>query len=216
MRPWTRTALPTPITRTTWASPAGRPAPAWIARRTPDTQTPAWWPAVLAQDPGDPDRAYVQPSGPHAGFFVSKTALFDPARADQDAARYVDATTVPYLVFPGPFHDMRGTGKLGDLGIAHHPDTGMTTAFIVADIGPDEPLGEGSIALFEALGGQNVNPRNGAGVAPGEVLYIVFPYSVDERPARWPIDNQKMTELADDLLSKVGGAAVLEACAPRE
>jgi hypothetical protein len=177
----------------------------------------SWWPSVLARDPANPDQAYVQASGPHTGFFVSKTALFDRTRSsEQDTRRYVDATAVPYLVFPRPFHAMRGTGKLGDLGVAYHLDTKMSTPFVVADIGPDEPLGEASIALFEALGGKDVNPRNGRGVAAGQVLYIVFPYSADERPVRWPVGNEQVAQLANDLLSRVGGTSMLEACATRE
>ena len=102
-----------------------------------------WWANVLAQDPADPDKAYVQPSGPDQGFFVSKTALLDRVNPDErDPKRYVDASTVPYLVFPEPFLGNAGTGKLGDVGAAYHSATKKWTPFIVADVGPPEPLGE--------------------------------------------------------------------------
>jgi hypothetical protein len=175
----------------------------------------SWWPSVLTPDPSNPSKAYVQPSGPFRGFLVSKTALTATGNPNErDPARYVNATATPYLVFPGPFYRMRGTGKLGDLGVAYHLASGKSTAFIVADVGPAEPLGEGSIALFEALGGQNVNPRTGGGVAPGDVAYVVFPNSVKERPTRWPVGQQEINRRAEALLEGVGGMPVFEACRP--
>jgi hypothetical protein len=174
-----------------------------------------WWDKVLAPDPSNPRRAFVQPSGPAAGFFVSKTALADPAKGERDSTRYVDASSVPYLVFPGPFNQMRGTGKLGDIGIALYLGNGRQTPFIVADIGPDEPLGEASIALFEALGGDHLNPRTGAGVPFGPTLYVVFPFSVRDRARPWPATGAEIAAQADQLLTRVGGKVALAACAAR-
>ena len=37
----------------------------------------SWWGSVLVADPSDPRRAYTQPSGEFAGYFVSKTSLQD-------------------------------------------------------------------------------------------------------------------------------------------
>ncbi|WP_027993824.1 glycoside hydrolase family 75 protein [Sinorhizobium meliloti] len=174
----------------------------------------SWWPTVLASDPTNPSKAFVQPSGPAKGFFVSKTALQDSANGNErDTARYVDASTIPYLVFPRPFFQLVGTGKPGDLGMAFHLETQKQTAFIVADIGPDEPLGESSIALFKALGGNNPNPRNGSGVASGKVLYLVFPRSVDQRPRKWPMTQEGIEQGAETLLDAIGGMSVLQACA---
>lgn len=173
----------------------------------------SWWSDVLAPDPQDRRRAFVQPSGPDAGFFVSKTALADGARNERDPARYVDAARVPYLVFPGPFYRMRGTGRLGDIGIARQLEGGRQTPFIVADIGPAEPLGEASIALFAALGGTAPNPRTGEGVPPGKTLYLLFPQSVQQRTRPWPLDQAAMAEEAEALLAAIGGQAALDACA---
>lgn len=174
-----------------------------------------WWNTVLAPDPQDPGRAFVQPGGPGQGFFVSMTALSDTSKGARDPARYVDAATVPYLVFPRPFHALRGTGRLGDIGIARHLGNGRQTSFVVADIGPDEPLGEASIALFAALGGENPNPRTGSGVAAGATLYLLFPSSVQARARRWPLSAAERDAEADHLLATIGGPAVLAACAER-
>ncbi len=174
----------------------------------------SWWPTVLAADPANPGKAFVQPSGPAQGFFVSKTALQDSANGNErETLRYVDASTIPYVVFPRPFFQLAGTGKLGDLGIAYHLQTGKKTAFIVADIGPDEPLGEGSIALFQALGGNNPNPRTGGGVASGKVLYLVFPRSVDQRARKWPMTPAQIDQAVETLLGTIGDESVLQTCA---
>lgn len=171
------------------------------------------WRSVLAVDPNDPDRPYEQESGAFAGFFVSMTALYDTRnRVAHDPARYADARTVPYLVFPDPFYRLRGTGRMGDLGIAVNLANGATTAFVIGDVGPDAPLGEGSIALFTALGGVNVNARTGAGVPSGEIGYVVFPYSGAAADLSWPIDVAELTQTAATLLADIGGQAILEKC----
>ena len=102
------------------------------------------WKSILAVDPHDPAKPFVQPAGPFAGFFVSKTTLQDPTRAETDPARYVDSTRVPYLVFPGAFHALAGTGTMGDLAMARNLRTGAVTAAIVADWrSPERPARRG-------------------------------------------------------------------------
>jgi hypothetical protein len=174
-----------------------------------------WWPSVLAADPANPKKAYVQPSGPNKGYFVSKTALQDPDNETEiDPKRYVDSRSVPYIVFPDPFSRLSGSGALGDLGVAYHIDTKAWTPFVVGDIGPDQPLGAGSIALFEALSGVAPNPRDGSGIAPGKTMYLVFPGSVDRRSKLWPISNQEIRAGAEELLAQVGGMSIFEGCRP--
>lgn len=158
------------------------------------------WRSVLAVDPADPSRPYVQPSG----FFVSKTSLRDKTSAETDPATYVDAETIPYLVFPGNFYAMTGTGAYGDLAMARNLRTGAETYAVVADGGPSKaPLGEVSLALATALGGNNPNPRNGAGMPQGPFQYLVFPRSRPD-PA-WPQTAADMERTARSLLAGVGG-----------
>jgi len=172
-----------------------------------------WWPTVLAPDPADPDRPYEQESGEFAGFFVSMTALHDRANAvAHDPARYADARTVPYVVFPRPFYRLSGTGRLGDVGFALNLDSGATTFFVVADIGPDHPLGEASIGFFTALGGENVSARTGAGVPGGRIAYMVFPYSSRTTDPGWPIDGPALARVGQPLLDAAGGVEALRSC----
>jgi hypothetical protein len=169
------------------------------------------WKGVLVVDPVDSNRPFIQTSGPFAGFFLAKTTLEDPGRATTDPARYVDATTFPYLVFPSSFHRLTGTGTLGDLGIAFNVASGEGVPFLVADIGPaDARLGEVSIRMAESLGGQNVSPRTGAGVPRGTFMYVIFPRS-RRRPA-WPVSMESMTAALAELVQSVGGESVLRRC----
>lgn len=171
----------------------------------------SWWPSVLVQDRNNPQQAYRQTSGEFAGYFISKTSLFDSSKAETDPARYVDARHIPYLVFPGSFYRMQGTGLLGDLGYAINLSSGEKTSFVVADVGPfNAKLGEVSIALAEGLGGHEVNPRNGAGAPRGEMLYIVFPYSY--RTYGWPLSVEEMDRHANPLLEAAGGTEAILAC----
>lgn len=173
-----------------------------------------WWPSVLVADPADTKHAYVQPpSSDFAGFFVAQTSLRDEAshKADTDPTKYVDARTVPYLVFPGKFHSMKGTGGLGDVGYAFDLSNGKRSPFVVAEVGPpSDPLGEVSIALAEALGGTEPNPRNGAGVPPVPIVYVVFPRS--RLSPAWPLTADQIRSRADELLAQAGGAEGVLAC----
>jgi hypothetical protein len=166
-----------------------------------------WWKDVLVPDPAHPSRAFVQPSGQYEGYFVSMTSLRDPNGNQFDPSTYVDATRFPYVVIPTGFGALPHVAKPGDVGFATHLASGMTTTFIVGDSGGGSgaKLGEGSIALFVSLGGQNPNPRNGSGVPTGKVQYIIFPGSRKPGAGLWPRTNQDIHDQAMDLISNTPG-----------
>ncbi len=162
------------------------------------------WTSVLATDPAKPSQPFVQTSGPFEGFFVSKTSLEDRTRTETDAARYVDASRVPYIVFPGEFHALAGTGSMGDFVFARNLQNDKVSVAIVADVGPSgEHLGEVSIRLAENLGGANVNPRTGSGMPKGPFLYVLFPKS--RLTPAWPVSAETIAEKAHALLAAAGG-----------
>lgn len=179
----------------------------------PDTD---WWQSVLVADPDEATKAFEQQDSAHKGYFVSMTWLQDEDNPDAtDPAKYVDARSVPYLVFPGStFATLKDTGWRGDVGFAFHATNGKATAFVVADQGGGEHarLGEGSIALFEALGGRHVDPRDGTGLPGGAVVYVVFPGSRKQIPDLWPRTNAAIDRQAQELLAAAGGRAAIAAC----
>jgi hypothetical protein len=135
------------------------------------------------------------------------TALRDPNGDHFDPSTYVDSTRFPYVVIPTGFGALPHVAKPGDVGFATHLASGVTTTFIVGDAGGGSAakLGEGSIALFISLGGQNPNPRNGSGVPKGKIQYIIFPGSRKAGGAIWPRTNQDMHDQAMDLISNTPG-----------
>lgn len=171
------------------------------------------WKSILATDPTNTSLPFTQAEGEFAGYFVSMTTLKDKTRAATDPARYVDATNVPYMVFPSTFWKLKGTGDFGDLAVARSIDNNMTSSAIVADAAGDKPLGEVSVKLAENLGGKAVNPRTGAGAPRGRFIYVVFPGSKSQ-PA-WPVTVADIDTRANDLLNAVGGwQAVLDCFNP--
>jgi len=156
------------------------------------------WCGVVLDKNGKP---IVQgPNEPAPGYYVSPTALGDPSFSIYTPRRYVDSETVPYLAVPP---DLLQLGcKLGDLAFAARGDT-LSWA-IVADVGPRRKIGEGSIALAEALGIPS-SPRNG-GVSNG-VASVVFLGS----SKGWHRDLNEARQTATGLLEAWGGAGRLTA-----
>ena len=64
---------------------------------------------------------------------------------------YVDAAKIPFFVLTVAL-TRGGKAKLGDLNMVIDAKTGRASYAIFADTGPNDKLGEGSIALANALG----------------------------------------------------------------
>ena len=168
------------------------------------------WKSILVTDPQDSSRPFKQIEGEFAGYFVSMTTLKDKTRAVTDPARYVNAASVPYMVFPSTFWKIKGTGNFGDFAIAKSINNNITSSAIIADAAGDKPLGEVSIKLAENFSGQPVNPRSGTGAPSGKFVYVVFPGS-SAAPA-WPVSNQDISARAGAMLDLLGGWDRVLAC----
>ena len=164
-----------------------------------------WWKTVLAADPLAPTRPYVQNGGTYKGYFVSKTSLSDVSKSQTDPSRYVDASTVPYMVLPQQWYPVKGSGHMGDLAAAKAVNSQAWTPAILADTGggEDAKLGEASIELFKRLGDPAPSPRSGLSITLGPVLYMVFPGS-RSTPA-WPASAETIKASVDTLIAKAGG-----------
>ncbi len=101
------------------------------------------------------------------GYYVSTTsAPADRSKKEWDPARYLDASTVPFMVVPA----LTGV-KMGDFGMVIRNATGAAAAFVCGDssgsTNGSTVLGECSGAVFIAMGKQN----------EGKFSFIVFPSS---------------------------------------
>ena len=172
------------------------------------------WRDIIVPDPANKNTAYVQTSGEYKGFFVSKTTLEDSTLPATDHRRYVDSNKIPYIVFPGAFYKLKGTGNFGDIAAAYNLSNDKKSSVIVADAGEmNHELGEVSIKLAENLGGQNVNPRNGKGMPGGTCVYVVFPKS--HFTPKWRLTTKQIEDKSNQLLSEIGGWERILECVGR-
>jgi hypothetical protein len=145
------------------------------------------------------------PDDPAPGYYISTTSMEDRSRKRTDPTRYVDSESIPFFVLPG---NARFGASLGDFGYAANPQNGQSCGCIFADIGPSGKIGEGSIALAEAIGIPS-SPKNG-GIGHG-IVYVVFPGSKQG----WPMSPEEIKAIAEELFAQWGGmdrikAALLE------
>jgi hypothetical protein len=136
-----------------------------------------WW--ALVTDTGKPSGTpLIQgPRDPAPGFYISTTSLENHSLPHRDPHRYVDASVVPYFVLPG--HHKHGTVlssklKLGDMALVFNGQNGLYSYAIFADVGPVGQIGEGSIALAQAVG-TGADPKRGN--CARDIVYVVFPGS---------------------------------------
>ena len=104
-------------------------------------------------------------SGPNKGYFGSlttlKNGLSGSAAGECEVNNQLDQRTIPGLVFPSGNNPLkRFKASIGDLAIAMNPATGKVVTAVVADGGPPENLGEGSVAMNMALLGKTTQPTN--------------------------------------------------------
>lgn len=167
-------------------------------------QPGSWFGVVTDSGSSDGTPVVQGADDPFPGFCVSPTSLHDKSKARTDPKRYVDSTQVPYIALPRELKD-HGL-QLGDLALVVHCKTGALCAAVFADIGPRGKLGEGSVALAQALGVPS-SPKNG-GTDRAEILYLAFPGS----SLGWPVPLDRMAQRATALFEAWGGLDQLRAC----
>jgi hypothetical protein len=163
-----------------------------------------WWALVTDNDKPSGNPVVQGASDPAPGYYVSTTALSDPNIADiRNPRRYVDAATIPYIVLhPKALKN----AQLGDFATVVNFQNGKISGALVADVSaPNLPVGEGSIALADALG-VNSNARTGG--KPRGVGYVIYSKSGNGRPR----SAQEIAENSAKLFEAWGGVARLKAC----
>lgn len=157
-----------------------------------------WWGVVT--DTGEPDGTpLVQGlADPAPGYYVSATALRDRTLPVRMQRAYLDSSRIPYLAIP---RELRALGAhLGDVAVARKGDCQVTA--IIADIGPPLKLGEGSIALADALRVPS-SPRRGGCDSGIEVVLFAGSHATP----RWPRASVDVAAQALALLAAWGGWA---------
>lgn len=163
-----------------------------------------WW--ALATDTGDPNgRPLIQgKTDPAPGFYVSMTSLYDSRIPDEsNPHRFVDAATIPYIVFPP---EGLKYARLGDLATVVNLQNGKRASAIVADVSaPNLPMGEGSIALANLLG---IDSDARTGGTDRGIAYVVYPNSGNGEPR----SLQQIDRISPADFDQWGGIVRLHSC----
>lgn len=165
-----------------------------------------WWALVTNNDERNGRPVLQRQSDPAPGYYVSMTALYDVKNQNpRDPHRYVDSAKIPYIVLPP---QALRHARLGDFATVVNLENGRMSGAIIADESLEFPdrIGEGSIALAEALGVDS-NPRRG-GKEGGGVLYLVYPGSGNGAPR--PLAD--ILANSQRLFQAWGGLDNLKAC----
>ncbi len=157
-----------------------------------------WW-GIATNADGNP---YVQKNGPYAGYYVSTTTLQDSRKEVRDPARYVDSNKIPFVAIPLTL--VRLGVKMGDVGICYNTQTNRWCPVIVVDQGPTDKIGEGSIALANAMG-INSDPKRG-GTDRKIITTLLFPGSGNKKPVGLDV----LDNIAKPLFEAWGGLTRLK------
>lgn len=159
-------------------------------------------------------------SGPFTGYFVSQTALLADRNADIcDQGRYLDALSINAIVLPRAA-DWRSQGVVtdhGDLAAVTDSETGQVAFALIGDTGPRSAIGEGSVALAAALGGQPV-PADATfedmkALKRPRVATVIFPTRDVPRLTAGQFTQADIDRLGREALDAFGGLQRLRACA---
>lgn len=170
-----------------------------------------WWALVTDNGESDGEPIIQGRTDPRPGYYVSTTSLEDTSKIRTDPRRYVDSSSVPYIVLPGR-QTIWDTGvKLGDFVAVYNGSNGKLSLGIFADTGPREKLGEGSVALARALGHEPViRGKIRAGIDE-DLLYVVFPGS-RKKPWRSEETLEQLKAEATKSFEAWGGLEQIKAC----
>jgi hypothetical protein len=164
-----------------------------------------WWGIVT--DTGNADgKPILQEKGdPAPGFYVSGTALQDSTKPDEDQKRYVNSEAIPFYVLP---KNIQIPMEMGDFGFVVNRSNNASSGCIFADVGPEDSIGEGSIALAKAIGIQS-DPRSEG--SEETYAYVIF----SNTSLGWPLDPKFITEHAKTLFAQWGGLPRLQQALPK-
>lgn len=198
--------------------------------REPAAYRIRWQNVIAPRRVGDRVVPCVFENGPHKGFFGSLTTLRNGLSGDAAgeclANDQVDHRTVPAMVLPGGDNALRRLGaRIGDLVVVSNPENGVTLAAILADSGPPDNLGEGSVALNMALLGRTTQPTTYAeakklDTGTRQMIVAVIPRSAGFQRTR-PFTAQNIQARAAAWLAARGYGTqsqfvqAIAACTPR-
>ncbi|AIR87727.1 glycoside hydrolase family 75 protein [Pseudomonas cremoricolorata] len=162
----------------------------------------------------------IQLEGDNTGFFVSQTKVRLGAGDKCNQSIYVDSLTIHAVVYPKNTRwESQGiVTDGGDLVVLRNNKTGKIAYAIHGDTGPENGLGEGSIALTSYLSGKPVAATDTYShikhLAVKSVDYLVFPANdvLKHFGRGQPVTQDQIDQYGQAIFSAWGGVARLDAC----
>jgi len=161
-------------------------------------------------------RPVLQKEGdPKPGYYISTTALKSPGKPADRPEAQLDSNAIPFVVIPGKWNRRFEDAGLGDVAAVYRKSNGRLEFAVVGDTGPNNKLGEGSVALHLALGNDPFVTRSGVrraghGIGGRDVVYLLFPGS---RSAMRAFTAEAIRAEGRRQLEAFGGEAKLKECA---
>jgi len=158
------------------------------------------------------DGTRVRQDRPRRRYFVTPTSLQDSSKPHTDQSAYVNAETTAYVALP--LSTLKRLGRtsrrsfplrLGDVAFIRNKKNGRSTFAIFADLSPSRTIGEGSIALADALGIPS-SPRYGG--AKSGIEFLIFLGSGDGQTHT----QSEIDRMASDRLGSWGGTVGIDTC----
>jgi hypothetical protein len=123
-----------------------------------------WWGIATHNDTPSGQPITQSDKDPYPGFFVSTTAYKVPGYFNGDTRRELNSEVIPFMVVPIRLvSSVRGI-VVGCKGRITDNRTGIFVDVVVGDLGPNNHLGEGSIAAAAALKLPTSAKRGGSSV----------------------------------------------------
>jgi hypothetical protein len=163
-----------------------------------------WWGIVTVNGRSGGIPSIQGSDDPAPGYYVAGTSLQDSTKEDADPDRYVDSAEIPYIALPS---GMKFPVKTGDFGFVINTENNMTSGCVFADVGPRGKIGEGSIALAEAVGISSDPKGDGT---ESKFIYVLFSNS----SMGWPLTVDFINTHSKELFEQWGGMQRLKEVMP--
>lgn len=161
--------------------------------------------ATDAKDCGREGKPLIQKSGdPAPGFYVSKTTLTAGGKCG-DQRNYVHSGEIPYVALSPVVSEVDRKLNEGKFAVVYNPGNDRLALAMHVDHAPAYGIGEGSMALADALG-VNSDPRRG-GMSRRKLIFIVL----DQRMG-FPKSREEVEAGAKAAFERWGGKAKLLRC----
>lgn len=132
-----------------------------------------WW-ALATHNRKPSGKPVIQrQSDPAPGFYVSMTAYTRDGYAYRNPKRYLDSNVTPFTVIPQSLLNKVAPVFKGCYCEIFNLKNGLMSLAVMGDIGPNNHLGEGSMALARNLG-INDSPKSG-GTSRKIINYKIYP-----------------------------------------